>query len=330
MAAREAAAEALAPERRWEWHAESNPPPWPEEPIVAHNATPRVPTEDPPQDVRSAASWISTVFWGAALALLGWTIMGILAGNGAFRVNLAFAAGQEARARATEEQRQHAVRQRADQQVDLPVRPILTPEQLGLRVFHPCGIDLDVLTLPDVASRERLNLHFSNANEHIQSDPRWQEALHTRSTLGGPAQGAEGLTGSNTAPIHEIEDPGPGVLLLALLVTPRWEGAVAQHGVSALLLQLERPSAGEAWALVGTQVRLNNGHLLLPQRTFAGTDEQVCIICLDEPARVIFRPCHHLCCCAACAPYAQGGCPMCRQPIEGQVTLNLPTSPAQT
>lgn len=47
-------------------------------------------------------------------------------------------------------------------------------------------------------------------------------------------------------------------------------------------------------------------------------DSSVCIICLDEPADMIFQPCSHCITCAACADLvmkAQKTCPVCRSPV---------------
>ncbi len=49
------------------------------------------------------------------------------------------------------------------------------------------------------------------------------------------------------------------------------------------------------------------------------TDDDVCIICLDQPASVTFNPCSHCVTCPACAKLvAQRNqpCPLCRTPVS--------------
>ena len=47
-------------------------------------------------------------------------------------------------------------------------------------------------------------------------------------------------------------------------------------------------------------------------------EAQICKICMESEANIVFLPCGHLCCCARCAA-ALGNCPICRQYIRGTV-----------
>ncbi|KAL4233168.1 E3 ubiquitin-protein ligase mib1 [Mactra antiquata] len=47
-------------------------------------------------------------------------------------------------------------------------------------------------------------------------------------------------------------------------------------------------------------------------------ENQVCKVCLDKKADVIFLPCGHMICCPQCAP-AVMKCPICRKSINGRV-----------
>jgi hypothetical protein len=51
-------------------------------------------------------------------------------------------------------------------------------------------------------------------------------------------------------------------------------------------------------------------------------DAEGCVVCSERPADVLFIPCSHVCCCAACAGALPGAlCPLCRTPIAGQKAL---------
>ncbi len=50
----------------------------------------------------------------------------------------------------------------------------------------------------------------------------------------------------------------------------------------------------------------------------AAADDDSCIVCLDVPANVIFKPCGHRITCAACVKLLmqrQHPCPSCRSPV---------------
>jgi len=47
-------------------------------------------------------------------------------------------------------------------------------------------------------------------------------------------------------------------------------------------------------------------------------ESQMCKICLDKPADVIFLPCGHMVSCGQCAP-ALNKCPICRKLVSGLV-----------
>ena len=47
-------------------------------------------------------------------------------------------------------------------------------------------------------------------------------------------------------------------------------------------------------------------------------DDDACIICMDQPASVVFEPCSHCVTCPACAKLVeqrQQPCPLCRTPV---------------
>lgn len=47
-------------------------------------------------------------------------------------------------------------------------------------------------------------------------------------------------------------------------------------------------------------------------------ENQMCKICLDKKADVIFLPCGHMVSCPQCAP-ALPKCPICRKTVNGQI-----------
>lgn len=53
----------------------------------------------------------------------------------------------------------------------------------------------------------------------------------------------------------------------------------------------------------------------------ADVDDSVCVICLDEPSKIRFGPCQHLCCCAGCAEVLVKCC-LCRRDIETREVEN--------
>ncbi len=58
-------------------------------------------------------------------------------------------------------------------------------------------------------------------------------------------------------------------------------------------------------------------------------DDNACIICLDQPASVLFRPCSHRVTCPACARLVmqwKQGCPLCRSPAQSVMTDLCPTN----
>ncbi|XP_045195698.2 baculoviral IAP repeat-containing protein 3-like [Mercenaria mercenaria] len=54
-------------------------------------------------------------------------------------------------------------------------------------------------------------------------------------------------------------------------------------------------------------------------------ENQLCKICLDSRADVIFLPCGHRVCCPQCAP-ALTKCPVCRQTVNGQIKAFFATT----
>ena len=47
-------------------------------------------------------------------------------------------------------------------------------------------------------------------------------------------------------------------------------------------------------------------------------DDDACIICMDQPASVVFHPCNHCVTCPACAKLVEQrkqSCPLCRTPV---------------
>merc|ERR1711924_241029 len=48
-----------------------------------------------------------------------------------------------------------------------------------------------------------------------------------------------------------------------------------------------------------------------------GAEAAECVVCNEEPRRVVFRPCRHFVCCRSCGDDVLT-CPMCRAAIEGR------------
>lgn len=48
------------------------------------------------------------------------------------------------------------------------------------------------------------------------------------------------------------------------------------------------------------------------------TDEQRCVVCVDNPKEVICLPCGHVCLCENCAEKIKLNCPVCRSKIESK------------
>ena len=45
----------------------------------------------------------------------------------------------------------------------------------------------------------------------------------------------------------------------------------------------------------------------------AGGAAKVCVICMDNPVRVVFTGCGHATCCAVCVNKLERKCPTCRK-----------------
>ncbi|KAK7285063.1 hypothetical protein RJT34_19821 [Clitoria ternatea] len=53
---------------------------------------------------------------------------------------------------------------------------------------------------------------------------------------------------------------------------------------------------------------------------------KVCVICLSEPRDTIVHPCRHMCMCSECAKvlrFQTNRCPICRQPVERLLEINV-------
>jgi len=51
----------------------------------------------------------------------------------------------------------------------------------------------------------------------------------------------------------------------------------------------------------------------------SGSNDNVCLVCIDNPKNIVLKPCSHMCICDVCAePMLRTGqkCPVCRTKIE--------------
>ena len=48
-------------------------------------------------------------------------------------------------------------------------------------------------------------------------------------------------------------------------------------------------------------------------------DRNECIVCMERPRAVVFRPCEHFLVCATCA--AADACPFCALAVEDRITV---------
>jgi len=108
-----------------------------------------------------------------------------------------------------------------------------------------------------------------------------------------------------------------GLLLLAFLVYPlvfyrRYIYRLLAVFTSLFKLNLAILGNSELTDLGVLQVQQLRQELRREQ------SEKVCVICKDEPKRVIFLPCKHICTCEPCSETLLSRnslCPLCRQPI---------------
>ena len=76
-----------------------------------------------------------------------------------------------------------------------------------------------------------------------------------------------------------------------------------------------RGSAGLAAGAVRQVKRIKEEKLEAERRL---DDAQSCTVCLEAPCSVLFLPCSHLACCAACAA-GLAQCPRCQAAVERAV-----------
>jgi len=53
------------------------------------------------------------------------------------------------------------------------------------------------------------------------------------------------------------------------------------------------------------------------------TDEETCVVCLDNSPSIAMVPCGHRCCCVDCSPQIGNLCPMCRQNVTQKIKVFL-------
>ena len=61
-------------------------------------------------------------------------------------------------------------------------------------------------------------------------------------------------------------------------------------------------------------------------------DDEACVVCMDQPASILFHPCSHCVTCPACASLIaqrKQPCPLCRTPVASTQQLSgaLPSGP---
>ncbi|KAI3909492.1 hypothetical protein MKX01_029308 [Papaver californicum] len=66
---------------------------------------------------------------------------------------------------------------------------------------------------------------------------------------------------------------------------------------------------------------------------FDGNDPgKECVICLSEPRDTTVLPCRHMCMCTGCAKvlrFQTNRCPICRQPVERRLEINVSSKPEE-
>ncbi|XP_055319592.1 E3 ubiquitin-protein ligase LRSAM1-like isoform X2 [Sitodiplosis mosellana] len=84
-------------------------------------------------------------------------------------------------------------------------------------------------------------------------------------------------------------------------------------------LKLESPQTKEAISQPPTAPQAHAASIDSDEPS--GTEmESECVICMEEPCKVIFVPCGHLCCCNNCHTTIES-CPMCRASIERRIKI---------
>ena len=59
-----------------------------------------------------------------------------------------------------------------------------------------------------------------------------------------------------------------------------------------------------------------------PEKVFGDDDGSECLICMDQPKKLVFVPCGHYCSCSLCAAKLNQ-CPLCRCDIQTAIDRDL-------
>ena len=153
------------------------------------------------------------------------------------------------------------------------------------------------------------------AEKHARESHRMLAEGET--TLTGPAlQGASGAAKKNIALV--LTEVGAEHALIDALLNAAKHNYDAHGSVPEAAYQ-------EVGALPPPQAAAAAARQRDAPRTEPGLAEAgLCIICTAQERSIMFQPCRHVCCCAACASAWDATCPVCRQPIASQLAVILP------
>jgi hypothetical protein len=132
------------------------------------------------------------------------------------------------------------------------------------------------------------------------------------------SSGASGEPNNNVGAQPGVHQPGGGDQQRSQLAQRR--KARRKPGAAAAAAAAAAAGDGAAGAQLPPSLHMDDEAQHLHRLFSQAADEQLCVICLDQPKRVgvLHNGSLHLCLCSACAEEVglAGGCPVCRQPIE--------------
>lgn len=89
--------------------------------------------------------------------------------------------------------------------------------------------------------------------------------------------------------------------------------------VNEIEREVERVRQEAAAHAAAQQQEIERLRQLAARQEVVNEDAKLCVVCLSEEKRCMFRPCKHVCVCDACAAtiLSDGGaCPLCRARVE--------------
>jgi hypothetical protein len=92
--------------------------------------------------------------------------------------------------------------------------------------------------------------------------------------------------------------------------------SIAARGTQKFFYRVAKPIRVED---IGFDIPTQEAVVQKPERVFEDSDQNDCLVCLDEPKGIILVPCGHYMLCATCAA-AVGKCPLCRAAIAQRIT----------